>query len=52
MKIRAQVYPIVKGEVAFGFSFSVGTRESVIRSIFRFHITFLKWHFTFDIYRG
>lgn len=50
MKIRAQVYPIVKGEVAFGFSIGVPTRYR--GSVFGISIDFLKWHFTFDIYRG
>lgn len=50
MKIRAQVYPIVKGEVAFGFSIGVPTRYR--GSVFGISIDFLKWRFTFDIYRG
>lgn len=50
MKIRAQVYPIVKGEVAFGFGIGFPTRRN--GCIFGIVIDFLKWHFTFDIYRG
>ena len=50
MTIRAQVYPIVKGEIAFGFS--VGVPSRLRGSVLGISIDFLKWHFTFDIYRG
>ena len=48
MKIRAQVYPI--SAVAFGFGIGFPTRYN--GCIFWISIDFLKWHFTFDIYRG
>lgn len=50
MKIRAQVYPIMKGEVAFGFGIGFPTRYNGY--LFGISIDFLKWHFTFDTYRG
>lgn len=50
MKIKAQVYPIVKGEVAFGFGIGFPPRYN--GCIFGISTDFLKWHCTFDIYRG